>query len=425
MDEAAIFDGLNPEQRRAVETVRGPVCILAGAGSGKTTTITRRDREPGRDGRVPGRRRSWPSRSRTRRRARCAGRLGQLGVSGVAARTFHCGRARAAALLPPGRAARRSSSSKVLALRNIAQRPAGRATASGPRGDLATEIEWAKSAPGHAARPTSRRSASTRRRSRPTSCSGSSARYERLEARGGPDRLRGPARADDPPARRGRARAGDGARALPRVHGRRVPGRQPAPAGAARPLARPAPTSCARSATTTRRSTGSPARRRRFLLALPQRFPHATVVRLEANYRSTPQVLELANRLVPQLGGAEKTLRATRPDGPEPELRPFAAPEDEAAYVVARVRELGRGRRARGDRRAAAHERPLGRLRGGVPRGRPAVPGRVAACARRRSPALEGSRGAARARWRRPSQSRGPRSRASSIPFRTGSASES
>ena len=42
MDEADILEGLNPEQRRAAEAVRGPVCILAGAGSGKTTTITRR-----------------------------------------------------------------------------------------------------------------------------------------------------------------------------------------------------------------------------------------------------------------------------------------------------------------------------------------------------------------------------------------------
>ena len=42
MDAERILNGLNPEQRRAVEAVRGPVCILAGAGSGKTTTITRR-----------------------------------------------------------------------------------------------------------------------------------------------------------------------------------------------------------------------------------------------------------------------------------------------------------------------------------------------------------------------------------------------
>ena len=96
-----------------------------------------------------------------------------------------------------------------------------------------------------------------------------------------------------------------------------------------------------------------------YLLGMPSRFPHATVVRLEENYRSTPQVLELANRLVPGLGGAEKTLRATRPDGPAPEL--VQAP-DEGAFVVERIRRARRA--ARGDRGPLPHERAPDRLRG-------------------------------------------------------------
>ena len=67
-----------------------------------------------------------------------------------------------------------------------------------------------------------------------------------------------------------------------------------------------------------------------WLLALPRRFPQAPVVRLERSYRSTPQVLELANRLVSRLGGSAKTLSSTIPEGPEPVVGPGL---DVAAHV--------------------------------------------------------------------------------------------
>jgi DNA helicase-2/ATP-dependent DNA helicase PcrA len=78
------------------------------------------------------------------------------------------------------------------------------------------------------------------------------------------------------------------------------------------------------------------------LLGFTTRFPRATVVRLEENYRSTPEVLELANRLATRLGGFRKRLRATRPPGPPPVAR--AAPDEEAeiAAVVEAVRRLHR-----------------------------------------------------------------------------------
>jgi len=135
-----IFEGLNPEQRRAVETVRGPVCILAGAGSGKTTTITRRIANQVATATFTADEIlavTFTDKAATEMR----GRLERLGVPGVQARTFHS--AALGLLHRYGSAPSRILPSKALTLRRIANglpppykfRPAG---------DLATEVEWAK-----------------------------------------------------------------------------------------------------------------------------------------------------------------------------------------------------------------------------------------------------------------------------------------
>ena len=77
-----------------------------------------------------------------------------------------------------------------------------------------------------------------------------------------------------------------------------------------------------------------------YLLGITQRFPHATVVRLEENYRSSPEILHVANRLAGRMGGFAKNLRATHPSGPEPVMRHLANEASEVESVVAAVRGL-------------------------------------------------------------------------------------
>lgn len=72
-----------------------------------------------------------------------------------------------------------------------------------------------------------------------------------------------------------------------------------------------------------------------YLTTFADRYPDTTVVRLSQNYRSTPQVLALANRLIP---GRE--LRSAEADGPIPELVPHADGDTELAAVVARIHAL-------------------------------------------------------------------------------------
>ena len=82
---------------------------------------------------------------------------------------------------------------------------------------------------------------------------------------------------------------------------------------------------------------------RDYLLDFRRRFPDAAVVRLVRDYRSTPQVVALANRVIaddPTRRGAAKQLVAQLPDGPAPTFVAHDSEPEEARWVAARIREI-------------------------------------------------------------------------------------
>src|SRR3954465_9507269 len=84
----AVLAGLDDDQRTAAQAVAGPVCILAGAGTGKTRTITHRIAYGVHVGAyVPEQVLAVTFTARAAGELR--GRLAGLGVGGVQARTFH------------------------------------------------------------------------------------------------------------------------------------------------------------------------------------------------------------------------------------------------------------------------------------------------------------------------------------------------
>ena len=71
-----------------------------------------------------------------------------------------------------------------------------------------------------------------------------------------------------------------------------------------------------------------------FLVHFGRHFPGAGLVRLEENYRSTPQVLAVAHAVLPGGPRRKKPLRPTLPDGPLPTITAYASDRDEAAAVA-------------------------------------------------------------------------------------------
>ena len=147
---AAVLDALDPEQREVALAVRGPVCVLAGAGTGKTRAITHRIAYAALTGVVD------PARVlaltfTVRAAGELRGRLRLLGGSGlgteaVRATTFHAAALRQLTYFWPrvvgGRPPRLIESK--LPLIGEAARVLRLRTGEGGLPDIAAEIEWAK-----------------------------------------------------------------------------------------------------------------------------------------------------------------------------------------------------------------------------------------------------------------------------------------
>ena len=77
------------------------------------------------------------------------------------------------------------------------------------------------------------------------------------------------------------------------------------------------------------------------ILEFPKRYPNAQVYKIETNYRSTPQILELANAAIAaNTQQFAKELAASRSDGEKPALVTCGAADEQAAFVAQRALEL-------------------------------------------------------------------------------------
>ncbi len=141
----AVLEGLDPEQRAVATALHGPVCVLAGAGTGKTRAITHRVAYGVRSGVLqPGAVLAVTFTARAAGEMR--GRLRQLGAGGVQARTFHSAALRQLQYFWPravGGRLPRLVERKV----QLVSEAAGRLRLRLDRGelrDVTGEIEWAK-----------------------------------------------------------------------------------------------------------------------------------------------------------------------------------------------------------------------------------------------------------------------------------------
>jgi DNA helicase-2/ATP-dependent DNA helicase PcrA len=343
VDADAVLAGLDPEQEQAARAVRGPVCILAGAGTGKTRTIIHRVGYAVRTGAVPAGQLLAVTFT-----ARAAGemrtRLRALGIEGVQARTFHAAALRQLRYFAPRVLGGGMPDLVDHKLRLVAQAAAQaklRDTDRTVLRDLAAEVEWAKVSLIGPDTYAARAEAAGRDLPAPAATVAAVfAGYEAVKARAGmldfEDLLLVTAAAiEDHPdvAEELRARYRhfvvdeyqDVSPLQQRLLDAWLGGRDDV-------CVVGDPNQTIYSFT-----GGTPA----YLLDFPRRYDGTAVVRLQRDYRSTPQVVGLANRV---LGPRSVlTLVGQRPAGPEPRFAEYDDEVAEADAVAARCRALVEG----------------------------------------------------------------------------------
>jgi DNA helicase II / ATP-dependent DNA helicase PcrA len=342
----ALLAGLDPEQREVALATRGPVCVLAGAGTGKTRAITYRIAYAALSGTVD------PAHVlaltfTVRAAGELRGRLRQLGAGQVRASTFHAAALRQLNYFWPrvvGGRPPQLIDSKASLVREAARRVQIRLEGSpGAVADAAAEIEWAKVTQvrpdGYArAAAAAGRSAAAAGRSAAAGADNLAAVYaayedvrrERhlidfesvleltaailIDSRAAADQVRDTFRyfvvdeyQDVNPLQKLLLDAWLGDRDDLCVVGD--------------------PNQVIYSFTG---ATSS------YLTGFAAEFPGATVVRLVRDYRSTPQVVAVANQLIKPVS----PLAAQRPPGPRPVLTEYPDDTAEAAGLADRVRAL-------------------------------------------------------------------------------------
>src|SRR4051794_31263761 len=341
----AVLAGLDDEQRTAAQAVSGPVCILAGAGTGKTRTITHRIAYGVHTGAfVPEQvlAVTFTARAAGELRSRLAG----LGVGGVQARTFHAAAMRQLRYFAPRVLGGRLPGVVQNKLR-LAPSAASRARLWPDRTslrDLASEIEWAKTTLATPEEYPARAQAAGRELPfEAAAVAAVYASYESAKQRDGAldfeDLLLVTAYAleeHQDVARQVRAQyrqfVVDEYQDVNPLQQRLLDAWL---GGRAEVCVVGDPNQTIYS------FTGADPD---YLLGFADRYPDAEVVKLERDYRSTPQVVALANKLIgqapPRKGLPGLRLLGQRAEGPEPRFAEHPDEPAEAAAVAARCRQL-------------------------------------------------------------------------------------